>query len=491
MSVLDLSAREINGLVISGETSAVEVAEVFLKRIDSLDDEINSFINVTPELALKSAKEIDRKVSEGDVLGPLAGVPIAVKDVLCTRGYPTTCGSRMLMEYVPVYDATVVTRCNQAGMVILGKANMDEFAMGSSTENSYFGPTRNPWDTTRVPGGSSGGPAAAVAARESPIALGSDTGGSIRQPASLCGIVGMKPTYGLVSRYGLVAFASSLDQVGPMARDVADCALLLSVIAGHDVCDSTSLDVEIPDYPGSLEGDIRGLRVGVIQELSSDGVESGVEVEFRRAIEKFEELGAQCEEVSLPHLPYALPAYYIIAPAEASSNLARFDGVRYGYRSPEADDVWEMYERTRAEGFGSEVKRRIMLGTYALSSGYYDAYYGQAQKVRTLIVNDFRNAWESFDILVSPTSPTTAFKLGEKVQDPLQMYLSDICTIPVNLAGLPAISLPCGLDKQGLPVGVQLIAEPLAEAKLLTAAFALESALDFNAEPGLGGSHGA
>jgi aspartyl-tRNA(Asn)/glutamyl-tRNA(Gln) amidotransferase subunit A len=408
---------------------------------------------------------------------------MAVKDVFCTRGVRTTCGSLILEDYVPVYDATVLERLHREGLIMVGKANMDEFAMGSSTENSAYGPTRNPWDLGKVPGGSSGGSAAAVAAGEAIWALGSDTGGSIRQPASFCGLVGLKPTYGLVSRYGLVAFASSLDQVGPITRDVRDCALLLSLIAGHDPLDSTSLELEVPDYLAATQGDIRGLRVGVPRELMQEGLTPGVREAVEKSIDLFAQLGAEVEEATLPNLDYALSAYYIIAPAEASSNLARFDGVRYGLRVGGAEDMMEMYGRTRAAGFGPEVKRRIMLGTYALSAGYYDAYYGQAQKVRTLIVRDFRAAYERFDVLVSPTSPTPAFGLGEKVEDPLAMYLSDVCTIPVNLAGIPAINIPCGLE-DGLPVGLQIMGKVLGEVTILRAARAMEEALDFRAKPG-------
>ena len=387
---------------------------------------------------------------------------------------------------MPPYNAAVMEKLNAGGMVMVGKANMDEFAMGSSTENSAFGPTRNPWDPDRVPGGSSGGSAAAVAAGEAVWALGSDTGGSIRQPASFCGLVGLKPTYGLISRYGLVAFASSLDQIGPITRDVRDCALLLSLIAGHDPKDSTSLAADIPDYEKACLGDIKGLRVGVPVELMQEGLTPGVKEAMDNCLHLFSELGADVREASLPNLDYALSAYYIIAPAEASSNLARFDGVRYGLRAGDGEDIMEMYGKTRRQGFGAEVKRRIMLGTYALSAGYYEAYYGQAQKVRTLIVEDFRRAFDEFDVLVSPTSPTPAFRLGEKLEDPLAMYLSDVCTIPVNLAGIPAISIPCGLE-DGLPIGLQIMGKVLAEAQLLRVATTMEEALDFKATPKLEG----
>ncbi|MCJ7745677.1 MAG: Asp-tRNA(Asn)/Glu-tRNA(Gln) amidotransferase subunit GatA, partial [Actinobacteria bacterium] len=461
MDVINQDALSIAELIKKREISALDVTRAFLERNDKVEPKVKAYIKVADELALARAREVDMELADGIDAGVFGGVPIAVKDVLATKGFPTTCGSKMLEGFVPVYDATAVERIRQAGTVMIGKTNMDEFAMGSSTENSYFGPTMNPWDLERVPGGSSGGSAAAVAAGEAPWALGSDTGGSIRQPAALCGIVGLKPTYGLVSRYGLVAFASSLDQVGPMTRNVRDCAALLGVIAGYDPKDSTSIPGEPPDYLGGLTGEVRGLKAGVVRELSSEGIDTVVKERFGEAVALLEELGVTCEEVSLPSFSYGLSAYYIIAPAEASSNLARFDGVRYGYRAPEeGEDVWEMYDRTRAEGFGGEVKRRIMLGTYALSAGYYDAYYAQAQKIRTLIVRDYGRAWEKYDVLVSPTSPTTAFKLGEKVDDPLTMYLSDICTIPVNLAGIPALSLPCGLS-DGLPVGFQVMGSPL------------------------------
>lgn len=483
MDITYTDATEIRELIKRKELSAAEATEAYLARIQAVDQKVHAYINVAADLARTRAADIDARLASGQDAGPFAGVPIAIKDVLSTRGLTTTCGSRMLENFVPVYDATAVERVAAAGTVMLGKANMDEFAMGSSTENSYFGPTRNPWDLERVPGGSSGGSAAAVAAGEAPWSLGSDTGGSIRQPAALCGIVGMKPTYGMVSRYGLVAFASSLDQVGPMARSVRDCAALLGLVVGHDPLDSTSIAGQVPDYVATLTGDIKGMRVGVVKELSSEGIEPGVLDRFNQTVATLERLGVSCEEVSLPSFAYGLSAYYLIAPAEASSNLARFDGVRYGHRkSTEGEDIWNMYDETRAEGFGGEVKRRIMLGTYALSAGYYEAYYAQAQKIRTLIVRDFGRAWDSYDFLVSPTSPSTAFKLGEKMDDPLTMYLSDICTIPVNLAGIPALSLPCGLS-EGLPVGFQVMGPPLAEAKMLNVAFALESEIKFDPRP--------
>ncbi|MEW6552812.1 MAG: Asp-tRNA(Asn)/Glu-tRNA(Gln) amidotransferase subunit GatA [Actinomycetota bacterium] len=473
-----MKAWQLREMIAAGEVKAAEVLESVLGRLEQVEERVRSYITLTPREARAAAEAVDGSGRTGAV----AGVPMAVKDVFCTRGVTTTCGSRILEGYVPVYDATVLGRLYAEGMVMVGKANMDEFAMGSSTENSAFGPTRNPWDLDRVPGGSSGGSAAAVAAGEAVWALGSDTGGSIRQPASFCGLVGMKPTYGLVSRYGLVAFASSLDQVGPITRDVRDCALLLSQLAGHDPLDSTSLAAPVPDYLAEMEGDIKGLKVGVPRELMQEGLTPGVRAAVERCLGLFGEMGAEVEEATLPNLDYALSAYYIIAPAEASSNLARFDGVRYGLRV-EGGDMMEMYGRTRAAGFGPEVKRRIMLGTYALSAGYYDAYYGQAQKVRTLIVRDFQAAYSRFDVLVSPTSPTPAFGLGEKVDDPLAMYLSDVCTIPVNLAGIPAISIPCGLE-DGLPLGLQIMGRVLGEATVLRAARAMEEALDFRERPG-------
>jgi len=475
-------AWELREMLLDGEVSAGEITDSVRGRVSRVEEKVNAYITITEQEAVEAAEQADARLRNGKALRAAEGLPMAVKDVLCTRGIRTTCGSHILENFIPVYDATVIEALRREGLTMVGKANMDEFAMGSSNENSYYGPTRNPWDLERVPGGSSGGPAAAVAAGEAVWALGSDTGGSIRQPAALCGLVGMKPTYGLVSRYGLVAFASSLDQVGPITRDVRDCALLLSLIAGHDPLDSTSLQVEIPDYPAALQEDIRGMRVGVPRELMQEGLTPGVKRAVEDSLKLLEELGARVEETTLPHVDYALSAYYIIAPAEASSNLARYDGVRYGFRAEGGEDMLEMYSRTRAQGFGDEVKRRIMLGTYALSAGYYEAYYGQAQKVRTLILDDFRAAFEDFDVLVSPTSPTPAFKLGEKLDDPLAMYMSDVCTIPVNLAGIPAISIPCGLD-EGLPVGLQIMGKVLDETTLLRVARAMEEALDFRERP--------
>ncbi|MHB8781769.1 MAG: Asp-tRNA(Asn)/Glu-tRNA(Gln) amidotransferase subunit GatA [Candidatus Geothermincolia bacterium] len=479
------SAWDLHRSLAAGECSAEEITLRVLERVRLVEERVKAYINLTADEALAAARSVDERRAAGEELPPAAGIPMAVKDVLCTRGVPTTCGSRMLRDYVPVYDATVVQRLRERGMIMIGKANMDEFAMGSSTENSHFGPTRNPWDLERVPGGSSGGSAAAVAAGEAVWSLGSDTGGSIRQPASFCGVVGLKPTYGLVSRYGLVAFASSLDQVGPVTNDVRDAAVLLNQIAGHDPCDSTSIPRAVPDYTEKLGEPVKGLRVGVPRELLEEGVTPGVKKSVNHALELLAGQGAEIEETSLSSLKFALSAYYVIAPAEASSNLARFDGVRYGFRSA-GEDIWEMYGKTRAGGFGPEVKRRIMLGAYALSSGYYEAYYGQAQKIRTLIVRDFEQAFGRYDVLVSPTAPTPAFRIGEKVDDPLAMYLNDVCTIPVNLAGIPALSVPCGLD-EGLPVGLQIIGRPLDESRLLQVGYACEQSLPPVGVPSLGG----
>ncbi|CAN5721235.1 Asp-tRNA(Asn)/Glu-tRNA(Gln) amidotransferase subunit GatA [soil metagenome] len=470
-----LSATEIAGAVRRGERSAVEVVEEHLAAIAEREPEVHAFNALTDAQARMAAELIDRRVAAGEDPGPLAGVPVALKDNLCTTGVPTTCSSRILDGWLPPYDATVVTRLGLAGAITIGKTNLDEFAMGSSTENSAFGPTRNPHDVTRVPGGSSGGSAAAVAAGFAPLALGSDTGGSIRQPAALCGVVGVKPTYGLVSRYGLIAFASSLDQIGPLAPTVADAALVLEVIAGHDPLDSTSLPELSPPLVAHVDDGVDGLRIGVVAELMGEGVAPDVRRRVEAAVEALAGAGAKVEEAHVPAVAYGLSAYYLIAPAEASSNLARYDGVRYGLRV-DAPTTAAMNVATRTAGFGSEVKRRIMLGTYALSAGYYDAYYAKAQQIRTLIIRDFAAAYESFDLLVSPTSPTTAFPLGAKA-DPLTMYLSDVCTIPSNLAGDPAVSVPFGVGDDGLPVGVQILAPALAEATMLRAAAVLEDAM--------------
>jgi aspartyl-tRNA(Asn)/glutamyl-tRNA(Gln) amidotransferase subunit A len=468
------TAVAIAAAVRAGERSAREVVDTHLAAIEAREAEIHAFNLVSADAARAAADDVDRRVAAGEDPGPLAGVPVALKDNLCTRGVATTCSSRILEGWVPPYDATVVQRLAAAGAVSVGKTNLDEFAMGSSTENSAFGPTRNPRDTARVPGGSSGGSAAAVAAGFAPLSLGSDTGGSIRQPAALCGVVGVKPTYGLVSRYGLVAFASSLDQIGPFATTVADAALLLEVIAGHDPRDATSIPQPAPSIVPHLGDGVQGLRVGLVTELLGEGISPDVAARVREAADALVAAGATVEEVSVPAVTFGLSAYYLIAPAEASSNLARFDGVRYGLRV-DAPTTNEMMVATRTAGFGDEVKRRIMLGTYALSAGYYDAFYGQAQKVRTLICRDFEAAYERFDVLLSPTSPTTAFELGA-IHDPLTMYLNDICTIPTNLAGHPAVSVPFGSGADGLPVGVQVLAPALGEVPMFRTAAVLEAA---------------
>lgn len=486
MELCDLPAHELGDLLRGRKVSAEEICGSVLQRIDEVEKKTRAFITLDRDGALAQARRVDALLRGGAELPALAGIPVAIKDNICTRGLRTTCASKILANFVPPYDATVVTKLKTAEAVIVGKTNMDEFAMGSSTENSGFYPTRNPWDPSRVPGGSSGGSAAAVAAGETVCALGSDTGGSIRQPAAFCGVVGMKPTYGAVSRYGLVAFASSLDQIGPLARDVTDCALLLNAIAGHDPRDSTSAPGDPPDYTGFLKEDIRGFRVGIPREYLGEGLDEGVRAVFERACRVLEEAGATLAEATLPHSAYALPAYYLIAPAEASSNLARYDGVRYGYRAEDASDVVDMFNKTRSRGFGAEVKRRIMLGTYALSAGYYDAYYLKALRVRTLIKRDFDQAFEKFDVLLSPTSPTAAFLLGEKVDDPLKMYLSDIFTLAINLAGLPAISVPGGFW-EGLPIGIQFIGKSFAEGTLLHVAYAFEARTGYTSKrPALG-----
>ncbi|MEL6231246.1 MAG: Asp-tRNA(Asn)/Glu-tRNA(Gln) amidotransferase subunit GatA [Cyanobacteria bacterium J06627_3] len=465
--------RTLQQQLTQKERTAVEITQDYLDRLQALEPKLHSFLAVTSDKALAQAQQIDDAIAAGTSLGPLAGIPIALKDNLCTKGIRTTCASKILEGFIPPYESTVTQRLADAGAIFLGKTNMDEFAMGSSTENSAYQLTANPWDTSCVPGGSSGGSAAAVAADQAPISLGSDTGGSIRQPAAYCGVVGMKPTYGLVSRYGLVAFASSLDQIGPFSRTVEDAAILLGAIAGHDAKDATSLKVKIPDYTQHLKTDLKGKRIGLVKETFGDGVDGDVATAMDAAIEQMKELGAEIVEISCPNFKYGLPTYYIIAPSEASSNLARYDGVRYGQRA-DNDNLLSMYKQTRAEGFGAEVKRRIMIGTYALSAGYYDAYYLQAQKVRTLIKQDFEAAFKDVDVLLTPTVPSTAFKAGAKVDDPLSMYLSDLMTITVNLAGLPGISLPCGFDRTGLPIGMQLIGNALREDTLFEVASAYE-----------------
>ena len=480
----DLAASELSAQLRSGEITAEALAESSLARREALDDRVGAFLTPTPQVALERAAELDSYLSTGAPQSGVAGIPLALKDVLTTNGIRTTCGSKILETYVPPYDATAWTRLSGAGSVLVGKTNCDEFAMGSSNENSAFGPVHNPWDLDTVPGGSSGGSAAAIASGMAVWALGTDTGGSVRQPASLTGTVGVKPTYGRVSRYGLIAFASSLDTIGTFTRSVRDAATLLGVIAGKDHRDATSLDADVPDYTDGIDAGVGGLRVGVLAEAFGEGVDAEVASSVRGACDRLEVLGAEVGEARLPHAEYALSAYYLIAPSEASSNLARYDGVRYGLRV-EGEDSIEMMFRTRGEGFGPEVKRRIMLGTYALSAGYYDAYYGQAQKVRTLILQDYATAFERFDVLVSPTSPTTAFPIGAKADDPMAMYLNDIFTIPANLAGVPAISVPCGLDSAGLPIGLQLTAKALDEATLFRAGAALEHDLGLDMRPPL------
>ncbi|HSB69333.1 MAG TPA: Asp-tRNA(Asn)/Glu-tRNA(Gln) amidotransferase subunit GatA [Candidatus Methylomirabilis sp.] len=482
MDLCRLTIHELRDLIGKGEVSPVQVVQSYLVRIGQLEDRVQAFNTLTPRTALAFAGKFEKMQAEKKPLPPLAGIPLAIKDVICTKGVTTTCSSKILESFVPPYSATVMNRLNTAGALTLGKTNMDEFAMGSSTENSAFRQTRNPWDMDCVPGGSSGGSAAAVAADMCAGALGTDTGGSIRQPGGFCGVTALKPTYGRVSRYGLVAFASSLDQIGPLTKDVRDAAILLKAIAGHDPLDSTSAELAVPDYEAALTQDIRGIRVGIPAEYFVPGMDPEVETAVRGAIQVLEDLGAAQERVSLPHTGYAVATYYLVATAEASSNLGRYDGVKYGYRTPKSEHLIDMYMKTRREGFGPEVKRRIMLGTYALSAGYYDAYYLKALKVRTLIRQDFTRAFEHCDVIVTPTSPTAAFRLGEKTADPLQMYLSDIFTISVNLAGVPGISVNCGFTKGGLPIGLQIIGKPFDEGTILKVAHAYEQAAAWHME---------
>jgi aspartyl-tRNA(Asn)/glutamyl-tRNA(Gln) amidotransferase subunit A len=479
MEIFDLSIHELHEKMMSRQISSVEATTAMLERIEAVEPQINSFITVTPERALADAAAADRRIAAGET-GVFTGIPLALKDIFLTEGIRTTCGSRILNNFIPPYSATSYEKLKERGGVLLGKLNQDEFAMGSSNESSAFGVTRNPWDTTRIPGGSSGGSAAAVAARQATATLGTDTGGSIRQPASHCGCVGLKPTYGRVSRYGVIAYASSLDQVGPLTRDVTDCAIMLGAVAGYDPKDSTSVDTPVPDYSAALTGVVKGLRIGLPKEYFIAGLDPDVQKSMDAAIETYRRLGAEFVDVSLPHSDYAVATYYLIATAEASSNLARYDGVRFGHRVEEAAGLLDMYSRSRSEGFGAEVKRRIMLGTYALSSGYYDAYYVKAQKVRTLIMRDFTQAFENVDMLLTPVAPTPAFKIGEKVDDPLQMYLSDIFTIPVNLAGTCAMSIPAGFSTDGLPIGLQLIGKPFGEETILRAAHTFEQATEWH-----------
>ena len=472
-----MTAHELIKKIKNREMSSEEITVSILNRIKETGGNINAFVTVMGELAVKQAKEVDSKIKEGKPVGMLAGIPILIKDNINIKGTRTTCSSKILNDFVSPYDATVVKKIRSADAIFIGKSNMDEFAMGSSTETSHFSVTKNPWDIARIPGGSSGGSAAAVAAGQAVLSIGSDTGGSIRQPASLCGVVGLKPTYGRVSRYGLVAFASSLDQIGPITKDTTDAALLMNVISGYDDNDSTSVNLPVPDYTEALMNNVRNIKIGIPKEYFSKGLDNDVKAAVMEAVKLLKSMGAQVKELSLPHTEYAVAAYYIIAPSEASSNLARYDGVKYGYRANEEGEgvsLIDVYERTRGEGFGQEVKRRIMLGTYSLSSGYYDAYYLKAQKVRTLIKQDFDKAFGEVDVIITPTAPTTAFKIGEKTEDPLKMYLSDIYTISANLAGIPGISIPCGFDKEGLPIGLQLLAKPFGEETIFRTAYSYE-----------------
>lgn len=471
MELCELTGHELLKKMEHKEISSEEIVRSIYNRISQVEDKLHSFVTLTEEEALFQARNIDGNLRKGESRGLLAGIPVAIKDNMCIKNVRTTCSSHILENFISPYEATVVRKLRDEGAVFIGKTNMDEFAMGSSTENSFFGITRNPWDLDYIPGGSSGGSATAVASDETILAIGSDTGGSIRQPAACCGVVGLKPTYGRVSRYGLVAFASSLDQIGPFGKDVEDVALLMNVISGYDENDSTSVNLNVPDFTKSLIENVKGVKIGIPKEYFVAGLDEEVERAVKEAIELLEKLGAKTFQISLPHTEYGVAVYYLIAPSEASANLARYDGVRYGYRSPETENLLEEYEKTRGEGFGAEVKRRIMLGTYALSSGYYDAYYLKAQKVRTLIKKDFDEAFQKVDAIVTPTAPTPAFKIGEKIDDPLQMYLSDIFTISANLAGIPGISLPCGFSKKGLPIGLQLLAKPFDEEVLLKIAY--------------------
>lgn len=483
---LPRTIAEAAKLIESKEASPVELTEGFLERIDSGDEKLNSYITVLHDLAIDSAKTAEKEIVKGDYRGPLHGVPIGLKDIFVMKDVLSTCGSKMLEKFVSPYSATVTRKLIDSGAVVLGKNNMDEFAMGSSNETSYFGPVKNPWDTTRVPGGSSGGSAAATSANLCIASVGTDTGGSIRQPGSLCGVVGMKPTYGRVSRYGMIAFASSLDQAGPVSKTVEDAAIILNSISGHDPMDSTSINLPVPDYTKSLDGNIKGMKIGIPEEYFVEGMEEDVSSSVKKAISVLESLGAEIVEISLPHTRYAVSTYYIIAPCEASSNLARYDGVRYTYRSPDSATVKDMFFKTRSEGFGDEVKRRIMIGTYSLSSGYYDAYYLKAQKVRTLIRQDFQDAFEKVDVIAAATTPETAFRFGDKTDDPLKMYLSDVLTIPCNIAGNPGISVPCGFSSEGLPIGLQLIGKTFDEETVLKVAHAYEQQNSwFEKEPSL------
>ena len=479
MNITELTVHELQEKLKNRELTVTQITEAYTDRIKEKEKDVQAFITELTEEGAKQAEEIQNRIDSGEKLGSLAGIPIGIKDIICTKGVKTTCASKMLENFVAPYDATVMEKINAEEMIDLGKLNMDEFAMGGSTEHSYFKKTKNPWNLSRVPGGSSGGSAAAVAANMVPWALGTDTGGSIRQPASFCGVVGLKPTYGLVSRYGVVAFASSLDQVGVFTKDVQDCAILLNVIAGHDEKDTTSVDLGPKDYTKALQKNIKGLKIGVPKEFYGEGINSEVKASLESALEKYKEMGAEVEEISLDIAKYALATYYIIACAEASSNLGRYDGIRYTYRAKDCKNLKEIYKKSRSEGFGAEVKRRIILGTYVLSSGYYDAYYKKAQQVRTLVMNEFNKAFEKYDVIITPTSPTVAFKLGAKLDNPLEMYLADICTVSVNIAGLPGMSIPCGVDSEGMPIGMQIIGKKFDEETIIKTAYAFEQEIKF------------
>ena len=479
MNIIELTVHELQEKLKNKELTITDITKAYADRINEKEKDVQAFVTILTDEAIKQANKIEEKVNNGEITGEFAGIPVGIKDNLCTKGIKTTCGSKMLENFISPYDATVVEKFNKENLITLGKLNMDEFAMGSSTEHSYFKKTKNPWNLNKVPGGSSGGSAAAVAANMVPWALGSDTGGSIRQPASLCGVVGLKPTYGLVSRYGLVAFASSLDQIGPITKDVKDSALLLNLIAGHDEKDTTSSSREKIDYTKCLKNDVKGLKIGVPKEFFAEGINEEVKASLEEAIQTYKNLGAEIEEFSLDIARYALATYYIIACAEASSNLGRFDGIRYTYRTPEFTDLKDIYIKSRSEGFGSEVKRRIILGTYVLSSGYYDAYYKKAQQVRTLVMDKFNKVFEKYDVILTPTSPTVAFDINLKTNNPLEMYLADICTVPVNVAGLPGISIPCGVDKEGMPIGMQIIGKQFSEETILNAAYTYEQKIKF------------
>lgn len=479
MNITELTVHELKEKLEKKELTSYEITKAYIEKIEEKEKDVQAFVTTLEKDALEKAEEIDKKIANGEIIEKLAGIPIGIKDNICTKGVKTTCSSKMLENFVAPYDATVMEKINSENLINLGKLNMDEFAMGGSTEHSYFHVTRNPWNLNKVPGGSSGGSAAAVAAGMVPWALGTDTGGSIREPASFCGVVGLKPTYGLVSRYGVVAFASSLDQVGPITKDVTDSAMLLNIITGKDKMDSTSVERPKVDYTKALKNDVKGLKIAVPKELFAEGINEEVKESLEKAIETYKKLGAEISEVSLNIAEYALASYYIIACAEASSNLGRFDGVRYGHRAKEFNNLKELYRNSRTEGFGPEVKRRIILGTYVLSSGYYDAYYKKAQQVRTLVMNKFKSVFDNYDVILTPTSPTVAFDIGSKINDPLAMYLADICTVSVNIAGLPGISIPCGVDKEGMPIGMQLIGNRFTEETLLNAAYTFEQKVQF------------